>query len=110
MAATTNLFIDQGSDFSAIVDLMQNDGITPLNLAATTVSSQMRRSYNSLTAYNFQAEVYDEDEGQIRLFLTAANSSLLRSGRYVYDVVISQVAGNTRVLEGIVTLYPRVTQ
>lgn len=109
MAATAHLFIDQGSDFSAEIDLMQDDG-TPMDLAESTVVSQMRRSYYSLTAHSFQAQILDVNEGKIKLTMTAANSSLLRSGRYVYDVEVVTSQGRTRVLEGIVTLYPEVTK
>lgn len=109
MAATTNLFIDQGSDFSAEVELLQDDG-TPMNLSDATPYSKMRRSYYSLTAYSFQASVLEAANGKIKLAMTGANSSLMKPGRYVYDVMLEQFAGNTRVLEGIVTLYPEVTK
>ena len=108
MAATTNLFIDQGSDFGAEVELLQDDG-TPMNLADATPLAQMKRSYYSLTSYAFQASVLEAANGKIKLAMTGANSKLLKPGRYVYDVLLTQFAGNTRVLEGVVTIYPEVT-
>lgn len=109
MAATTNLFIDQGSDFTAEVDLMQDSGV-PLNLTGATVASQMRRSYYSTTSYAFASSVLDAANGTIKLELTANISSNIRPGRYVYDVEVQQAATRTRVLEGIVTVYPEVTR
>lgn len=109
MAATTNLFIDQGSDFTAEIDLMQDNG-DPLNLAGATVASQMRRSYYSTTSYSFNSSVLDSANGTIKLQMTANISSNIRPGRYVYDVEVQQDQGRTRVLEGIVTVYPEVTK
>lgn len=111
MAATTNLFIDQGSDFSAAITLYQDTG-DPMILTSANVYASMRRSYYSTTAYDFTASVSDAANGVINLALTAATSSAMKSGRYVYDVLVRQPLSNsnTRVLEGIVTLYPEVTK
>jgi hypothetical protein len=109
MAATTNLFIDQGSDFIAEIDLMQDNG-DPMNLAGANVASQMRRSHYSVTAHSFECSVLDAANGTIKLQMLANVSSNIRSGRYVYDVELQQEQGKTRVLEGIVTVYPEVTK
>ena len=58
MATISNLFIDQGSDFSAIITLKNQDGST-LNLTGFTVASQFRKSYQSSSATNFTVTVYD---------------------------------------------------
>jgi len=44
MAAISNLYIDQGSTFSAIITIRGSDG-NALNLTGFTVASQMRKSY-----------------------------------------------------------------
>jgi hypothetical protein len=109
MAATTNLYIDQGSDFSATITLYQ-DTDEPMRLSSANVFASMRRSYFSTTAYDFVTEIMDAANGIIQLSVPAATSSAMKSGRYVYDVMVKQLTGNTRVLEGIVTLYPEVTK
>lgn len=83
----------------------------PLNLTGYTVKSQMRKSYGSNTAYDFTSEVYDAVTGRIRIKLTADQSEAIPAGRYLYDVEItSPSGGKKRVVEGIVTVTPQITQ
>jgi len=71
----------------------------------------MRKSYSSSTVYAFTASVYDAANGKVRLQLSAANSSVIPAGRWLYDVEITSAAGSkTRVVEGIVTITPQITQ
>lgn len=111
MATTANLFVDSGSDYSNIITIASSTG-SPLNLASYTVKSQMRKSYGSSTAYDFTATVYDAATGKIRLQITAANTSLIPAGRYLYDIEITNTStdAKTRVLEGIVIVTPEITK
>lgn len=71
----------------------------------------MRKSYYSSTAYPITSNVTGTANGEITLSVTAANTSTLTPGRYVYDVVITSPASVvTRVVEGIVTVLPSVTR
>lgn len=110
MAQISNLFVDQGSDYSSIITVTSASG-APLNLMGFTAKSQMRKSYGASLAYNFTAEIYDEFTGRIRLSLTSAQSELIPAGRYLYDVEITSDTGTKkRVVEGIVTVTPQITQ
>jgi hypothetical protein len=110
MATISNLFVDAGSDYSNIITVSSTNG-QPLNLSGYTVASQMRKSYSSSTVYAFTASVYDASNGKVRLQLSASNSSAIPAGRWLYDVEITSTAGaKTRVVEGIVTITPQITQ
>ena len=110
MATISNLFVDAGSDYSNIITVSSTNG-QPLNLSGYTVASQMRKSYSSSTVYAFTASVYDAANGKVRLQLSASNSSAIPAGRWLYDVEITSSAGSkTRVVEGIVTITPQITQ
>lgn len=111
MATTSNLYIDQGATFSAIISVRGSDG-NPLDLSLYTVKSQMRKSYGSTTAYAFDASVYDPLSGKIKLGLAAESSSAIKPGRYLYDVEITAMVGGAkaRVAEGLVILTPEITQ
>lgn len=110
MAQTSNLFIDQGSDYSSTITVASGSG-APLNLQNFTVRSQMRKSYGASLAYTFNTEVYDAPTGRIRLTLTATQSEEIPAGRYLYDVEITSPGGaKKRVVEGIVTVTPQITQ
>lgn len=110
MAQTAYLDIDQGSDFTAIFEL-ENDDSTPMILTGFTPYSQFRKSYNSVIGYTFVTNIVDEYTGKISLFLSGASSSAIRPGRYLYDVELIG-PGNTkaRVLEGIITINAEITK
>lgn len=110
MATVANLFIDQGTDFSANVSLRNQDG-TPINLSGYTVASQFRKSYQSSTAVNFTVTIVSPSEGKIELSLNDTATSGIRAGRYLYDVEITSPAGvRKRALEGIVVITPEITR
>lgn len=110
MATVSNLYLDQGSDFSSIITLTNQDS-TPLNLTGFTVKSQFRKSYQSSAAVNFVASVYSAVEGKVRLQLPAEASSAVQAGRYLYDIEVTSPLGERkRVLEGIVIITPEITR
>ena len=110
MASVSNLYIDQGSDFSFTVDMTNSDG-TAMDLSGYTATAHIRKAYTSTsTAAVFSTSV-SEVSGQITLLLTGTQTSALDFGRYVYDcVIISSSGDKTRVLEGQVIVTPGVTR
>ena len=81
MAAVSNLYIDQGADFSTTISLTDSNG-----------------QILSLT-------------GQITLTLADTVTAGIESGRYVYDVLITDSSGDkTRILEGQATVTPSVSR
>ena len=109
MANKTNLTIDQGSDFTTSVTITDDNG-DPIDLTYYTVKSQIRKSYTSLTAVNFDINYENVINGVVFLSLSSNTSDSMAAGRYVYDVIITdQNLIVTRVAEGIVTITPRVS-
>jgi hypothetical protein len=111
MAQITDFFIDQGSDWSAILTFNNSDG-TPRDFTNCTVGGQMRKGYGSTTytAINctFPAPV---TSGKVKLALTNATSSAMKAGRYVYDVELTDsFNAKSRLVEGIITITPEVTR
>ena len=110
MAAISNLYIDAGSTFSAIITVRGSDGNT-LNLNNFTIAAQIRKSYGSLTSYNFNATIFDAPTGKVRIVLPADVSSQIKPGRYLYDVEVTSPNGEKlRVVEGIVLITPEITK
>jgi hypothetical protein len=110
MAIYSNLTVDQGSDFLAYVDITSADG-SALNLTGYTVAGQIRKSYSSSTAVDFNATVNSAINGTISLGLSDTATNNMKPGRYVYDVeILSSSGSRTRVLEGQVEVTPGVTQ
>ena len=110
MATISNLYIDQGTTYSAIITLTNQDG-SVMNLDGYTVKSQFRKSYQSSTAVSFVASVYNAAAGQVRLELAPETTTNIKAGRYLYDIeVTSGTNEKLRVLEGIVVITPEITK
>jgi len=108
MATVQNLFIDQGTTYELVVNLTNTDG-SAKDLSTYTVAAQMRRSYYTNTYTAFTTDKVDLT-GEITLSLTAAQTSAVKAGRYVYDIEITSVDETIRVLEGIITVTPEATK
>jgi len=110
MAIISNLTIDQGSTFSAIIDVTDTED-NILVLTGYTVAAQIRKTYASSTAVNFTGSVSNATLGEITISLTPTQTNALVAGRYVYDAEITSAGGTvTRVIEGQVEVTPGVTQ
>lgn len=110
MATISNLYVDAGATYSNIITVSASNG-QALDLTGYTVASQMRKSYSSSQAYSFNASIFNAAQGKVRLQLNPAQSEAIPAGRWLYDVEITSPSGaKTRVVEGIVTVNPQITQ
>jgi len=109
MATKVNIVIDQGTDFSTSISLTNSDG-SQLDLTGIVAASQIRKSYTSSNAVSFVTALAN-NTGTLTLSLNNSVTSTLSSGRYVYDVELTDSSNVvTRILEGIVTVTPEVTR
>jgi len=112
MAVISNLTVDQGTTFNAEIEVTDNVG-DPLNLNGYTATGQIRKTYSSSTAIDFSTEIPSPaSNGKVVIGLTATQTNLMKAGRYVYDVEITNDSGVTvtRILEGQVEVLPGVTR
>ena len=111
MATISNLFIDQDADFTTTVTVNDSTG-SALDLTNYTALAMIRKTYQSSTATTFTSSfVSPRTTGQITISLTDTQTAALESGRYVYDLVITDSSGTkTRVVEGIATVNPSVSR
>lgn len=119
MARYEDLTIDQGSDVTIEIDLVEDDG-SAKNLTGYSVAAKMKRSYDSVDSadiVDFTAYVGSPaTDGTAVISLTNVQTDALQTrGRYVYDVEISFVDSNAntiieRVLEGKIKVTPSVTR
>lgn len=117
MAQYEEFTIDQGTDVSILINLVNADN-SKKDLTNYSVSAKMKKTYNSDSAdtTDFTAVVADPStDGIVNLSLTNAQTDALRPGKYVYDVEISYADSdlNTiieRVLEGRIQVSPSVTR
>lgn len=108
MAIKTNLVIDQGSDFSVTIDIVDANN-APISLEYFSGAAQMRKYYTSSRSYPFEVEI---GVGTVTLSMNAATTNTITPGRYVYDCELTSIVTNevSRILEGISTITPGVTR
>ena len=111
MATISNIFIDQGANFSTTVTI-EDGNSSALDLTGYTALAQIRKTYQSTTATDFTSTfAADRTTGLITISLTDTQTAALEEGRYVYDLLITDLSGTkTRVVEGIVTVNPSVSR
>lgn len=110
MAIKANITVDQGADFSTSVELTTDD-LDVVDLTGYSASAQIRKTYSSTNAVSFGITM-NEDIGMLLLSLSASQTANMTPGRYVYDVTVTSSSPTvvSRIVEGIVTVTPRVTQ
>jgi hypothetical protein len=108
MSTRANIVIDQGTNFVTQINLNDSSG-NPVDLSSYTINSQIRKTYNSISAYSFTASA--NSSGVIVLQLTGNTSASIPAGRYLYDVKATDNYGNaSRIMEGQVTINPQVSR
>jgi uncharacterized protein YbcV (DUF1398 family) len=112
MSAFVELYIDQGSSFTNVINLTDDITNAAINTSGYTVTSQLRRSYYSANATaNITCSITNSSNGEITMTLTAGETANIKSGRYVFDVKVNDNANTiSRVLEGIITVLPQVSK
>ena len=109
MATKVNIVIDQGTDFATTVNLTDADG-NELDVSGYSAAGQIRKSYTSSTATDFTMSL-SAISSSLTLSLNNSTTSAMTSGRYVYDIELTDPSGIvSRILEGQVTVTPEVTR
>ena len=106
----SNIVINSGADFSQTFLLDDSSTNSALDLTGYSISCQMRKYAGSSTAYSFQASIPNPIEGAIQIGLSTSVTSSIRPGRYIYDVVVTDMNNvKTRVVEGMALVREGVT-
>lgn len=110
MAISLDLYVDQGTDWTAILPPVTDTTGTLVDLTTYTAVSQLRRSYTSIYAVQLTVTIDSPTTGVIELSLGNTETAGLDPLRYVYDVVIIDSSLNrTKVFDGLIIVNPGVT-
>jgi len=118
MATYEDISIDQGTDTTVKLELLNDDGSTK-NLTNHQVRAKLKRTYSSTAdsdIVSFSAQIpIPASDGIINLSLTNTQTDAMRTGRWVYDCEISFFDSDNneiveRILEGKATVTPSVTK
>ena len=114
---TSNLSLTTDSDFSQIFTLENAETNSPTNLTGFTIASSIRKHPAAKKGEGFEATIINAAAGKIRLGMSGiksrqlADEGFFRTGRYVYDVVVTDSASErTKVLEGTVLVNIGITK
>ena len=110
MASISNIFIDQGADFTTTVTVTDSNG-DAVSLVGYSAAAQIRKSHSSSTSTAFTASISNASGGEITITLSDTQTAALEAGRYVYDVLITASGGDkTRAVEGIANVNASVSR
>ena len=108
MATYSNIYIDQGSTYSSVIDVLDANGL-PTDLTDYFVRGQIRRTYNSTLFYDFILDIPNPTNGKIVISLSNNISATLKPGRYVYDIEMTNGSVISTILQGPILVTGDVT-
>jgi hypothetical protein len=111
----SNIVIEQGYDFSTTYELSDATTNGPLNMVGYGITAQLRKNYSSSSSVIFSSSIVDSVAGVIKIELSKEHTTLLRPGRYVYDIAIQSDgldsnSDRTKAIEGMALVRPGVTR
>ena len=110
MAKNLDIYIDQGSDFTATFPPVTDNSGNAIDLTGYTAVCQIRRSYATAFAVQMTVDNSEFSDGIITISLVNSETGGLTPTRYVYDVVITDTNGLvTKIFEGLATVNPGVS-
>jgi hypothetical protein len=110
-----NIVIEQGYDFYTNFELEDAANNQPKNLVGYGVTAQVRKTYSSTNSVSFASSIANASNGVISISLTSTQTSALKPGRYVYDVMLQQGGlgssyDKTKAVEGMALVRGGVTR
>jgi len=111
MAAYANILVHQGADFLTVLTV-EEDTTESFSLDGFTLKGQIRKTWSSSVAYDIELSIADAEKGIINFTVPKEETLKMRPGRYLYDVYAQSSNGSRtfKIIEGILTLEPRITR
>jgi len=107
----SNIVVNSGVNFDQVFTLDDVNTNSALNLTNYSVKAQMRKHAAATGVTTFTASIYDAATGKIQIGLSTTTTASLKSGRYVYDVILTDPSNKmSRVVEGMVLVREGVTR
>lgn len=106
----SNIVIPAGEDFEQTFVIENAVANTSFDLSGCTLTSYMKKhpASKNITA-EFDIEVFDAEDGVIIVSLASTATSVIKPGRYSYDVIVDNGTTKKRILEGSVLVTGGVT-
>ena len=99
-AVKWNQDVNAGQDWMADINLLLSNG-NPRDITKHTMAGQIKRHYKSVNIKeNITVRVMDFETGNVRLMLSAVQTSNLKFGKWLYDVELTDRRGSYVTLTG----------
>jgi hypothetical protein len=107
-AAEYNITISQNADFKRAFQLKQSNVV--VDLTGHSFEGKIKKNFNDTDSTSFTASVTNASAGLWEISLTDTQTSALKPGDQVYDVMMTDGAGvKTRLLQGKAYISPGVS-
>jgi hypothetical protein len=114
-AEIVNLDVVQGSTFGIRIDVLDDDGVTPVNLNGWAIRGVVKNKYSDLDSnilINLNPSITDAVNGIIQINLSPEQTAVLPITEAVYDVEKYSLVGSShavKLIKGKFRIYPEVT-
>ena len=88
-----NISINVGETFSEDLTLLSSDGSGVVDLTGFTAQSQLRKHPQNPQFADIQVGISSTIQGQINISIASTVTKFFRSGRHVYDIVLTRPNG-----------------
>lgn len=111
MAQKAYLNMDQGTDFSAEIEVQSYLNNINFDLQNHVITAHAKKSWQSDYYFEFDTEVIDTAAGKFVITMPYTKTASMEPGRYMYDIVLTNINTDQkyRVIEGILTVNPGIT-
>ena len=105
-----NLTINARENFSRDLDILSADGTGGVDLTGYTANSHLRKHTDSGLSAVMAVGITSAADGKLSLSLTDTQTSLLKPGRHVYDVLLTKPSGGKLIaVEGTALVRPGIS-
>ena len=107
MANIYNIYVDQGVEYSIVVNIFDNNDV-PLPTTQNSFFSSARKVFSSKKA--FDLNVYSHVNGAMTISIPSSTTIDALPGKYNYDIIMIDTSNNrSKILEGIIYLLDTFT-
>ena len=106
----SNLVVYTGTDFEQTFVFEDDHTNSALNLTNYTGAANIRKYEGSEIAGTFLVTFTNRSLGKVRVSLGSTQTSVLKEGKYFYDLLLNSGSKVTRAIEGQVVVRKSVTQ
>ena len=108
VAANYNIILEQKADFSRSFKIQMDN--VDLDLTSYSFAAKLKERIQSDSGHDFTVTIADAASGTITMTMTDEQTSAIKVGDYVYDLVMTDDAGlKSRLLQGMATVTGGVT-